>query len=350
MKAASMLVWVGCIGMLITSCTSKIEKQMSGNPVFPGWYADPEGIVFDDEYWIYPTLSMLHGEDVEKYKQDAERETKATFRDFIVQTHFDAFSSKDLVNWTKHPEVLSMKNISWYDNALWAPSIIRANGKYYLFFSCNNIQNNDQLGGIGVAVSDNPEGPFIDALGKPLIGEIVNKAQPIDQFVYRDDDGQYYMYYGGWGHCNMVRLTDDLLGLKPFEDGELYKEITPENYVEGPFMLKRNGKYYFMWSEGNWTGPNYAVAYAIADSPMGPFNRIGTILQQDSLVAKGAGHHSVIQIPGKDEYYMIYHRRPLECKRASERQVCIDKMEFDENGFIKPVKITFEGVEAVTIE
>jgi hypothetical protein len=128
----------------------------------------------------------------------------------------------------------------------------------------------------------------------------------------------------------MVRLNDDLLSLKPFEDGEMYREVTPENYVEGPFMLKRNGKYYFMWSEGNWTGPNYAVAYAIADSPMGPFNRIGTILQQDSLVAKGAGHHSVIQVPGKDEYYMVYHRRPLDKKAASEREVCIDKMEFDE--------------------
>ena len=78
------------------------------------------------------------------------------------------------------------------------------------------------MGGIGVSVSDKPDGPFKDALGKPLIGEIVNGAQPIDQFVFRDDDGQYYLYYGGWGHCNMVRLNDNLLSLKPFEDGEMY--------------------------------------------------------------------------------------------------------------------------------
>ena len=126
--------------------------------------------------------------------------------------------------------------------------------------------------------------------------------------------------------------------------------MTPENYVEGLFMLKRNGKYYFMWSEGGWTGPNYAVAYAIADSPMGPFNRIGRILQQDPEVAKGAGHHSVIQVPGKDEYYIVYHRRPLDKTGGSERQVCIDKLEFDEEGFIKPVKMTFEGVAPVTIK
>ena len=187
-------------------------------------------------------------------------------------------------------------------------------------------------------------------MGKPLISQIINGAQPIDQFVYRDDDGQYYMYYGGWQHCNVVRLNDDLTSLKPFEDGEMYKEVTPENYVEGPFMLKRNGKYYFMWSEGGWTGPNYAVAYAIADSPMGPFNRIGRILQQDPEVAKGAGHHSVIQVPDKDEYYIVYHRRPLDKTGGREGQVCIDKLEFDEEGFIKPVKMTFEGVAPVTIK
>ena len=145
----------------------------------------------------------------------------------------------------------------------------------------------------------------------------------------------------------MVTLNDDLLSLKPFEDGELYKEVTPDKYVEGPFMLKRNGKYYFMWSEGGWTGPDYCVAYAIADSPLGPFNRIGKILEQDPEVATGAGHHSVIQLPGKDQYYIVYHRHPLGSTLGSEREVCIEKLEFDENGFIKPVKITFEGVEAV---
>ena len=115
------------------------------------------------------------------------------------------------------------------------------------------------------------------------------------------------MYYGGWKHCNVVKLRSDLLGLEPFQDGTMYREVTPEQYVEGPFMLKRNGKYYFMWSEGGWGGPDYSVAYAIADSPMGPFKRIGKILQQDPQVATGAGHHSVIQIPGKDEYYIVYH-------------------------------------------
>jgi beta-xylosidase len=110
-------------------------------------------------------------------------------------------------------------------------------------------------------------------------------------------------------------------------------------------MFKRNGKYYFMWSEGSWGGPDYSVAYAISDSPVGPFKRIEKILKQDPEIATGAGHHSVICIPGTDDYYIVYHRRPLTETKAAHREVCIDRMYFDEVGKIKPVKITVEGVE-----
>ena len=179
-----------------------------------------------------------------------------------------------------------------------------------------------------------------------MIDKIVNGAQPIDQFVFKDDDGQYYMYYGGWGHCNMVKMAPDLLSIVPFEDGTIYKEVTPQNYVEGPFMLKHNGKYYFMWSEGGWGGPDYSVAYAIADSPFGPFERVGKILQQDTNIATGAGHHSVVKGPGADEWYIIYHRRPLGETAANSRATCIDRMYFNKDGKIEPVRMTFEGVGA----
>jgi len=152
------------------------------------------------------------------------------------------------------------------------------------------------------------------------------------------------MYYGGWSHCNVAKLKDDFTGFVPFEDGTTFREITPKSYVEGPFMFVRNGKYYFMWSEGGWTGPDYSVAYAIADSPFGPFERIGKILQQDPSIATGAGHHSVIQVPGKDQWYIVYHRRPLTETDGNHRETCIDRIEFDEKGLIKPVKITNEGV------
>jgi len=237
------------------------KSAMSGNPVFPGWYADPEGAVFGKQFWIYPTYSA-------PYEQ---------------QVFMDAFSSPDFVNWTKHSRIIDTDAIAWARRAMWAPAIVEKNNRYFLFFAANDIQK------------------------------------------------------------------DDFTGFEPFPDGAVFKEITPRGYVEGPFMFVRDGKYYFMWSEGGWTGPDYSVAYAIADSPLGPFERIGKILQQDPNVATGAGHHSVIQVPGKEKYYIVYHRRPLGETDGNHRVVCIDRMEFDEEGFIRPVKITFEGVPPVKL-
>lgn len=295
----------------------------SGNPIFPGWYADPEIRVFGKEYWIYPTYSARYEE----------------------QVFMDAFSSKDLVTWKKHPRIVDTAAVKWANKAMWAPSTIEKDGKYYIFFGANDIQNNQELGGIGVAVSDKPGGPFKDHIGKPLIDKFHNGAQPIDQFAFRDTDGQYYLIYGGWKHCNIAKLNNDFTGFVPFEDGATFREITPDHYVEGPFMFVRDGKYYFMWSEGGWTGPDYCVAYAIADSPLGPFKRVGKILEQDATIARGAGHHSVLHVAKKDKWYIVYHRRPLDKTHANERETCIDIMEFDGQGLIKPVKITREGVE-----
>lgn len=309
---------------LCTMTAAQAQKTWSGNPIDKGWYADPEAVVFGHEYWIYPTYSAPYDQ----------------------QTFMDAFSSRDLVHWTKHSHVIDLADISWGRRALWAPAVVHKDGRYYLFFGANDVHPGE-VGGIGVAVSDKPQGPFKDALGHPLIGEIVNGAQPIDQYVFRDDDGEYYMYYGGWGHCNMVRLSQDLLRVIPFKDGSTYREVTPKGYVEGPFMLKRGGKYYFMWSEGGWGGPDYSVAYAISDSPFGPFNRVGKILQQDPKIATGAGHHSVIKVPGRDEYYIVYHRRPLGETDRNARVTCIDRLEFDAQGFIRPVQMTNQGVQSV---
>jgi beta-xylosidase len=144
-------------------------------------------------------------------------------------------------------------------------------------------------------------------------------------------------------------LKNDFTGLIPFEDGEMVKEITPEGYVEGPVMFTRNGKYYFMWSEGNWGNNTYKVAYAKADSPFGPFKRLGTVLESDPEIATGAGHHSVLNIPGTDDWFIVYHRRPIPNKDRDHRVICIDRMHFNADGTIKSIKMTFEGVEPYRI-
>ena len=313
------IAFVGLCGNVI----AQQKKEFSGNPVIPGWNADPEAKIFEGQYWIYPTYSA-------PYEQ---------------QVHMDAWSSKDLVHWVKHPDIIDTIAIKWAKRAMWAPAVTEMGGKYYFFFGANDIHDDKkEIGGIGIGVSDNPQGPFKDYLGKPLIGKIYNGAQPIDQFVFKDKDGQYYIIYGGWQHCNIAKLNKDFTGVVPFADGTTFKSITPEHYVEGPVMFLRKSKYYLMWSEGDWGGPDYRVAYAVSDSPTGPFKRIGVVLQQDQKIATGAGHHSVLNVPGTDEWYIVYHRRPLTETDANHRVTCIDHMYFDADGFIKPVIITNVGV------
>jgi beta-xylosidase len=160
----------------------------SGNPILQGWYADPEAHVFAGQYWIYPTYSAPYDQ----------------------QTFLDAFSSPDLVTWTKHARVLDVANVRWARRAVWAPSIVEKSVWYYLFFGANDIQNDSETGGIGVARARRPDGPFIDLLGHPLIGAFHNGAQPIDQQVFQDRDGAWYIVYGGWRHCNIARLKETL--------------------------------------------------------------------------------------------------------------------------------------------
>ncbi|MBS1935032.1 MAG: glycoside hydrolase family 43 protein [Bacteroidetes bacterium] len=319
---------------LISICRAQ-QKTTSGNPIADGWYADPDGVIFGNTYWVFPTFSA-------KYED---------------QVFLDAFSSADLVHWEKHHAIVDTSKIKWAKKAMWAPCIMQKGGKYFLFFSANDIQSPErkgldttrkwpkEIGGIGIAVSSNPGGPYKDYLGKPLIDDFYNKAQPIDQDVFKDDDGQYYIIYGGWGRCNIARLNNDFTGLKKSDDGSIVKEITPKGYVEGPTMFKRKGVYYLMWSEGNWTDETYKVAYATASSPFGPFEKKATVLKADSTVATGAGHHSVFNIPGTDDWYIVYHRRPIPNKGRDHRVVCIDRMYFNEDGTIQNVKMTFEGVQ-----
>lgn len=325
--------------------------QASKNLAQQGWYADPEIRVFAGQYWIYPTSSSPEA-DSQKQKafnplQQKLRSGHVVHPVYLLHTSLDAFSSPDLVHWTRHPRVLDIRDVSWAAYAIWAPTAIHLNGKYYLFFAANDIQKNDTFpGGIGVAVSNHPDGPFIDALGKPLIGEFHNGAQPIDPFVFQDDDGSIYFYYGGQGHCNVARLSPDLKSVIPMKDGSMYKEITPEHYVEGPFVVKRKGVYYFMWSEGDWGNSTYGVAYARSNSPTGPFERVGKILQTDPAIANGPGHHSVLQIPGTDDWYIVYHRHPLGTTGPNQRVMAIDRMYFEADEKIRSVEMTADGPAA----
>lgn len=325
------------IALYFVQMRKTVESITSKNPVLEGWYADPEGAIFEHKFWIYPTFSA-------KYED---------------QVFLDAFSSEDLIHWQKYNRIIDTAAVKWANKAMWAPCIVKKDSSYFLFFSANDIQapfrqgyvaDDNKTGGIGIGIASKPQGPFRDYLGKPLIQEFHNKAQPIDQFVFQDSDGKYYIIYGGWGHCNIALLNEDFTGLVPYSDGSQVKEITPDGYVEGPIMFLHNKKYYLMWSEGNWTDDTYKVAYAIADSPFGPFKKLDTVLKSDPAIATGAGHHSVVNIPGTDDWYILYHRRPMPNEGRDHRVVCIDRMYFASDGTIQPVKMTWEGVPKVNLK
>lgn len=274
--------------------------KTAGNSVLPGWYADPEAAIFGKQYWVYPTFSAPVG-----FVYPADQADPNTRISYSQQVFLDAFSSPDLVHWTKHPRVTDTARVKWARRAMWAPAITEKNGEYYLFFKANDIPNDQERGGIRVAVADSPAGLFHDHLGHPLVDRFYNHAQLIDQFVFKDGDSKYYLVYGGWQHYNIAQLNDDFTGFVPFTDGTTFHAFTPEGYMEGPVMFRRLGKYYFMWSDGEWTGPSYSVIYAVGDSPFGPFRRVGKVLQQDLAVGTGAGHHSVLQVPGTDKGYIV---------------------------------------------
>jgi beta-xylosidase len=290
----------------------------TNNPVLPGLTADPQIAEFDGVFYIYPTT-------------DGYANWGAT--------SFSVFSSTNLVDWTDRGVILNLpKDLTWATDRAWAPGIARAGGTYYLYFSAAQQ--------IGVATSASPTGPFKDALGHPLITTNQYGSQSIDPFFFQDDDGTRYLYFGsGTGGLRVAKLGADMTSLVG----------TPANIspggaggvLEGSVMFKRNGTYYLQWSEGDTRNATYQVAYARASSATGPFTRLGTILQQDTTQGiLGPGGSTVLAIPARDAYYMVYHRFKIPGGDGTHREVCIDRMSFNADGTIVPVKPTLQGLQA----
>ncbi|PKD17703.1 beta-xylosidase [Salegentibacter salinarum] len=311
----------------------KVQVEIANNPVVEGYYADPEIIYSEREekYYLYPTSDGFHG---------------------WSGTYFETFSSEDLINWKNEGTILDLKkDVDWADRNAWAPCAIEKeiDGEYKYFYYFTAAQK------IGVAVADQPEGPFED-IGEPLISEKpegVKGGQVIDPDVFTDpESGKSYLYWGN-GFMAVAELNEDMTSLKEGTE----KVITPDNtFREGAEVFFRDGKYYFLWSENDTRSPDYRVRYATSTSPTGPLE----IPEENMVIEKdeeneiyGTGHNSVIQVPGKDEWYIVYHRftRPKGIDMGREagfhREVAIDKLEFDEDGTIKKVKPTVKGIESL---
>lgn len=291
-------------------------KNTVFNPLSEKQYADPEARFYEGEYWIYVTNSLPYHE----------------------QKNIDVIHSKDLIHWETCENIIDMSGFPDATFAIWAPTVIEKNGKYYLIFACNDIHSDSEPGGLEIAVSDSPSGLF-KAYTSTLVGTFINGAQPIDAHLFKDDDETVYLLYGGWRHCNIGILNETMNGFLPLPNGELFQEITPESYVEAPCILKYGGKYFFMWSSGDWTDGSYNVRYSVSDSIFGNYSKSKCILKEDPTVGIGPGHNGILYVPEKDMYIMTYHRHKPNETDDNARYLCIDKMEISDNR-IRPVKMT----------
>lgn len=309
--------------------------QLPNNPVLPGFHADPE-IVYSHQtkkYYIYSTTDGQPG---------------------WGGWYFTAYSSDDLKHWTYEGVILDLKSeqVPWANGNAWAPCIeeklVKGKYKYYFYYSGN--PKNGQGKQIGVAVADSPTGPFVD-LGHPIITESpVGGGQQIDVDVFTDPvSGKTYLYWGN-GYMAGAELNKDMVSIKK----KTLTVMTPEGgtlqdyaYREAPYVFYRNGLYYFMWSVDDTGSPNYHVAYGTSKSPLGPIEVAAqpvVLKQNPEQQIYGTAHNSVLQIPSTDEWMIVYHRINkwyLKDAPGVHREVCIDRLQFNDDGTIQPVVPTF---------
>ena len=289
------------------------------NPIAENWYADPESRVYGDTVYMYVTNSL-------PYKE---------------QTNLDLVTTKDLEHFDIYRNILDMTTYHGAVKAIWAPTVVEKAGKYYIIFAANDIHSEEEIGGLYLGVCNDPQGPFknVFADGRPLINAIYNNAQPIDAHLFKDDDGAIYLYYGGWRHMMVCKMNEAMDGFDPMPEpahGGIAREITPEGYVEAPYVMKIDGKYHLMYSSGNWTDGSYCVKAGVAGDPISGFTYYADVLKA-AEIADGPGHNSAFCFKG--QWYVAYHRRTIGDTNPHHRRLCIDRLDI-KNDRLQPVEMT----------
>lgn len=317
------------------------KKEYLSQPLVTHIYtADPSAHVFNGRIYIYPSHDTATGT-----KED-DLGSHFDMQDYHILS-MDSIGGKV----TDHGIALHLKDVPWARRQMWAPDAAFANGKYYLYFPVKDMLD---IFRIGVAVSDKPEGPFV------ADKEPVKNSYSIDPCVFKDDDGKFYMYFGGiWGgqlqrwknnnydvkadnrraeepailpkiaslNPDMKSFAEEVKEVKLVDkDGNLFKEKdNDKRFFEAAWVFKRNGKYYFTYS----TGDTHFLCYATGDNPYGPFTYQGVLLNP---VEGWTNHHSIVEI--KDKWYLFYHDVQLSGK-THLRNVKVTELNFNEDGSIQ---------------
>jgi hypothetical protein len=321
---------------------AQLQKSTAQPLVSHIYTADPSAHVFNNKIYIYPS------HDIEAGTPENDNGDHFDMRDYHILS-MDSIGGKV----TDHGVALDIKNIPWAGRQLWAPDAAFANNTYYLYFP---VKDKQDVFHIGVAVSKKPEGPFV-AEKKPIEG-----SYSIDPAVFKDDDGTYYMYFGGiWGGQlqrwdnnqydakgalskpaekailpRVVKLSKDMKSFAEAvkeinlvdEQGNTFTEgQNDKRFFEASWMHKYNGKYYFSYS----TGDTHNINYAIGNSPYGPFVYKGIILKP---VEGWTNHHSIIEVKGK--WYLFYHDIQLSGK-THLRNVKVTELKYNSDGTIQTI-------------
>jgi len=290
------------------------------NPLVTGQFtADPTARVFEGKIYVYPSHDIPS--PVERLKE------------WFCMPDYHVFSSDNLTDWTDHGVIVSQDRVPWVDPSsytMWAPDCVYRNGKYYFYFPAaprDSIYGRGSC--IGVAIADKPYGPFVPQ-AEPIKG-----VRGIDPNVYIDKDGQAYIYWCGGGMFvaklkeNMTELASDPVRITGL----------PAGFTEGPFLFERNEKYYYTYP---WVqDKTETLAYAMGDSPMGPFEYKGLIMEQWPSEC-WTNHHSIVEF--KDQWYLFYHHNDYSPEFDKNRSMRADSLSFNPDGTIRQVTPTFRGV------
>ena len=315
------------------------------NPVIRDQFAaDPTARVFNNKVYVYPSHDIPAPE--------GQRQ------DWFCMADYHVFSSENLTVWTDHGMILSQEQVPWGKTdaySMWAPDCVYKNGKYYFYFP--NAPKDGRGFAVGVAIANQPEGPFT-CVQEPIMG-----ISGIDPCVLIDDDGSAYIYWSGMGirgarlKENMLELDGELQEVKipkrdgmpempPMKMGGQVMEGLPDGFKEGPFAFKRNGWYYltFPWVRGNTSNganPTETLAYAMSKSPLGPWDFKGIIMAEHDNHC-WTNHHSILEYKG--QWYIFYHRNDFSPNMDKRRSARIEKIAFNSDGTIQEVKQTMRGV------
>ena len=277
---------------------------------FDGKYADPNLVIIDGTYYLYPTT-------------DGQPEWGAR--------SFRAFSSQDLDEWTDHGEILRLGvDVAWASSYAWAPAVVRKGDTYFLYFTAES--------NIGVASGPSPTGPFTD-LGRPLVADGDFSGRAIDPSAFLDVDGTWYLYWGN-GVAHAVPLGDDMMSF----DASRVESWHFASFREAPWVHRDEDRYYLSWSENDTREATYRVRYATGPGPLGPWAEQGVLLQQRrELGIHATGHHSIAQL-SNGNWVIAYHRFAIPGGNGYNREIVIDPLVHDASGLIEPVIPSVESL------